>query len=275
MWHGHKGKGKGMGMGPPPEPFLVLGRYEVHPYDVLGKGGFSIVRRGRDVVTGEIVAVKAFTEMEHLDLRDPDYHRKHDFFMKKFEDEIQIFKDLHTQQDLRNQVLKQKETARGKRMSWFIPAGLGCERTGCELIDVFDDFPDTGELFIRLIDYSKDETGRPAPAKNGVCYVVLELAEYTLAEYLFFRQQTRRPLPAEEIFEIFKQLARIIAALHAKDFVHCDLKPLNVMRFPSGRWKLIDLDGVVIAGRPTQTYAIPRCISHQSLQQVWSETFLG
>ena len=34
---------------------------------ILGKGGFSIVRKGKDIITGEVVAVKAFTEMETLD----------------------------------------------------------------------------------------------------------------------------------------------------------------------------------------------------------------
>merc|ERR1719331_1927960 len=37
--------------------------------------------------------------------------------------------------------------------------------------------------------------------------------------------------------------------LHARQFVHCDLKPLNVMHFSSNRWKLIDMDGMVLAGQ--------------------------
>merc|ERR1719487_1448726 len=55
-------------------------------------------------------------------------------------------------------------------------------------------------------------------------------------------------LSLPEVGQIFRQLAQIIAALHARNFVHADLKPMNVMHFPSGRWKLIDMDGMVTPG---------------------------
>jgi len=46
-------------------------------------------------------------------------------------------------------------------------------------------------------------------------------------------------------------IIRIVAGLHAKGYVHLDIKPNNVVRFESGGrslWKLIALDGAVPSG---------------------------
>merc|ERR1711879_1037843 len=45
-----------------------------------------------------------------------------------------------------------------------------------------------------------------------------------------------------------KQMIVVVAALHAKGFVHLDLKPENLMVFPGGKLKLIDVDGCVRNG---------------------------
>merc|ERR1712232_1298772 len=45
-----------------------------------------------------------------------------------------------------------------------------------------------------------------------------------------------------------KEIILVVAGLHAKGFVHLDLKPENIMRFSNGHLKLIDVDGCFRAG---------------------------
>ena len=59
------------------------------------------------------------------------------------------------------------------------------------LIDLTKDFADKQELelesnklFVQMLDYSRDASGKPAPWEDGCCYLILELALYTLEDYL-------------------------------------------------------------------------------------------
>merc|ERR1719254_45455 len=56
-----------------------------------------------------------------------------------------------------------------------------------------------------------------------------------------------RPLSKESVKHICKAIIIAMAGLHAKGFVHLDMKPENLMMF-NGRLKIIDVDGCVIAG---------------------------
>jgi len=143
---------------------------------------------------------------------------------------------------------------------------------------LFRQLPPRSDLFVELLDFScaEDEApylvherphatprpegerrepssrgDRPGPAADGNCYLVLELATETLEQYL--RRQTV-PLGEEEAQHIFRQACEVVTSLHALGFVHLDLKPSNLMRFPSGRFKLIDMDGLQVAG-----HTIPIC----------------
>lgn len=233
------------------EPKIVLGKYEVHPHDVLGQGGFSIVRRGRNIETGEIVAVKSYAEMETLDKNDLYYAEDQAFFLEKFLHEVDTFEKLHAVQNVKGKIVKElnaRTNDQDRRASWYVPDGLDSKDK--KMMGMFTEIPDTDQVFIRLVDYSKDAAGRPAAEEDtDECCVVLELADYTLDEYLQDRQDAQEVLSVDEVHHIFHQLAQVIAALHAKEFVHCDLKPANVMHFPSGRWKLIDMDGIVTTGQ--------------------------
>ncbi len=64
--------------------------------------------------------------------------------------------------------------------------------------------------------------------------LVMELVEGTSCE-------TRPPTEVSKIIDIFHQTAVALAALHQLNFVHCDLKPNNILVKPDGRIKLIDL----------------------------------
>lgn len=78
-----------------------------------------------------------------------------------------------------------------------------------------------------------------ASLKQAPYYLVLpRLRGATLARTL---QHAGRCCPPRALW-IARQLAEALAALHAKGWVHLDLKPANVVLDPSGHCTLIDLD---------------------------------
>jgi serine/threonine protein kinase len=103
-------------------------------------------------------------------------------------------------------------------------------------------------LFMLLTDYSQTPNGEPAAdPDDGVVYVVTELAQYSLKDYLALRREQARPLPKESVKSITKAVILVLAGLHAKGLAHLDMKPENLMMF-NGRLKLIDVDGCVKIG---------------------------
>jgi serine/threonine protein kinase len=98
-------------------------------------------------------------------------------------------------------------------------------------------------IFVRLLDYSKNLHGKPGPdAADGLLYVVTELGQYSLKEFLQQQRQTSWPLSREVVQVFSKSILLAMAGFHAKGFVHFDMKPENLMMF-GGRWKIIDVDG--------------------------------
>merc|ERR1719506_983922 len=96
-----------------------------------------------------------------------------------------------------------------------------------------------------LVDYSQDASGTPSQdPDDGVVYVVTELAQYSLKDYLALRREQNRPLPKDSVKSITRAVILVVAGLHAKGLAHLDLKPENLMMF-NGRLKLIDVDGCV------------------------------
>merc|ERR1719343_95681 len=101
---------------------------------------------------------------------------------------------------------------------------------------------------MQLLDYSKNSAGDPAPDRDdGVLYVVTELAQYSLKDFLATRREQSKQLSAEEIKSLAKAIIVAMAGLHAKGYVHIDMKPENMMMF-GGRLKVIDVDGCVKKG---------------------------
>lgn len=103
-------------------------------------------------------------------------------------------------------------------------------------------------LFMRLIDYSKDEHGEPGydPDDNQL-YVVTELAQQSLKDYMNKRREELARPSKETVRSLAKAIILVMAGLHAKGFVHLDMKPDNLMIF-DGRLKLIDVDGCIRIG---------------------------
>jgi len=178
---------------------------------LLGSGTSSNCYLGRDIETGERVAIKGY--------RPSKQHRSQS--IARFQREVDVLLEL--------------------QRPFEKPADGALWTQELDGIDPSD-------LFVELLDYSRDENGRPGPDPvDGSMYIVTELAHSTLRDHLRRSQRKAAELRIDHVRVIVKEILLAVAGLHAKGFVHMDLKPSNVM-FCNGRWKLIDMDGCVRIG---------------------------
>lgn len=271
-----------------PEPtdgehrIVLLGRYACEPADVIGRGGFSTVRRGVDLVSGRPVAIKTYSAMEEHtesvgegDCESPGQGSRHSGLRRQFEDEVRSLLSLHE--------ATTATTASPRRRLGFDDEDPddadgddeddSREEQEAEVEQVLalrqaalDALPSSRDLFVEMLDFSREgdeapsrceqpgTAGRrapsgsrdsPGPAADGCCYLVLELASETLRDFL---RSLPAPLCKQDVRRIFRQVCEVVAGLHRSGFVHLDIKPDNLMRFPSGRFKLIDMDGILPSG---------------------------
>eukprot|EP00746_Dinoflagellata_sp_MGD_P134118 gnl/MRDRNA2_/MRDRNA2_67937_c0_seq2.p1 gnl/MRDRNA2_/MRDRNA2_67937_c0~~gnl/MRDRNA2_/MRDRNA2_67937_c0_seq2.p1 ORF type:complete len:428 (+),score=82.00 gnl/MRDRNA2_/MRDRNA2_67937_c0_seq2:106-1389(+) len=199
----------------------ILNRYTVDGKEFLGQGSFSIVRKGVDTKTGDAVAIKMYKVEKNAssaDLQEIDV---------KFKHQVVVLTELQKQPTFEEQV---------SCKSWNVSKVQ-------ELESVLK--LDQTKYFCQLLDYSKDSKGQPGKADDGCYYIVLELALYTLDDYLDDRRRHNRPMRMPDVQRVFRSLVNMVACLHAHGYVHLDIKPENIMRMSSGDWKLIDVDGAV------------------------------
>lgn len=176
---------------------------------VMGEGSFSICRRGTVLATGENVAIKTYKGQVD------------ETILQQFKRQIAILQELQT-----------PFVQPADPMLWT-----------AQLEGVKAD-----ELFMRLVDYSKNAKGQAGPrTKKGELFVVTELGQYDLKQYIRNKKKQSMPPSKETVRDIAMAIVRVVAGLHAKGFVHLDLKPQNLMFF-DGRLKLIDVEGCVRIG---------------------------
>lgn len=195
------------------EDRAVMGRYRMHmgKDDVMGEGTSSICRKGT-ANTGQPVAIKFYKERKSS---------KGDATLQKFERQISVLKELQ-------EPFQQPSDPR-----------LWCEQLS---------LVKPSRVFMQLLDYSTTADGNPGPdPSDGILYVVTELAQYSLKDFLAQRREQGKLLSRESVQNISKAIILAMAGLHAKGFVHLDMKPENLMMF-NGRLKVIDVDGCVRAG---------------------------
>lgn len=194
-----------------------MGRYRTSgtERDVLGDGTSSVCYKGVDTHTGTAVAIKIYKE---------DASRKEltrEVTLKKFKRQIVVMEELQQP---------------------FHPQTIGSSLGG-----PWVDETSPSELFVQLLDYSTGSDGRPGrDVYDGQLYIVMELAEQSLKEHLEL-QRGQEQLSVDVVRDISRDIVRIVAGLHAKGFVHLDLKPENVV-FCESRLKLIDVDGCTRIG---------------------------
>lgn len=106
----------------------------------------------------------------------------------------------------------------------------------------------SAKFFVRLIDFSKNNNGSPGPdPSDGALYVITELAEGSLKDLLRAQRAQGQTLARDVVHSLALSIVLAAAELHAKGYVHLDLKPENMMFF-NGRLKIIDVDGCVKIG---------------------------
>jgi len=193
-----------------------MGKYrmQMSKEDVMGEGTSSICRKATVIQTGLVVAIKVYkTHKEGA--------KHEDVKLQKFKRQIEVLQEL--QQPF---VPPSDPSLWSEQLAHAKPA----------------------RLFLQLLDYSKDSNGDPGPdPKDNILYVVTELAQYSLKDYLALRRDQVKPLQKDLVRNIARAIVLVVAGLHAKGFVHLDLKPENLMMF-NGRLKLIDVDGCVKTG---------------------------
>jgi serine/threonine protein kinase len=180
--------------------------------DVMGEGTSSICRKGTNADTGEQLAIKIYKSTVKPG------SKQEDVMMLKFKRQIEVLKGLQ------------------EPFSKVTDQTLWCDALATAK---------PSSLFMCLVDYSQDEKGTPSQdPDDGVVYVITELAQYSLKDYLALRREQNRPLPKDSVKSITRAVILVVAGLHAKGLAHLDLKPENLMMF-NGRLKLIDVDGCV------------------------------
>jgi len=199
------------------EPRIIMGKYKMgqNRDDIMGKGTSSICYKGEDMATGRPVAIKLYREQKG------GTGKIRETTMQKFRRQISVLNELM-------EPFKEPEDPK----LWT---------------DILKSVKPRN-LFMELIDYSKNEQGEPGPhAEDGTLYVVTELAQYSLKDLLADRRHKKQPFSKEATRDLAKRMLLAMAGLHAKGFVHIDMKPENVMVF-DGRLKVIDVDGCVRSG---------------------------
>ncbi|CAK9067076.1 unnamed protein product [Durusdinium trenchii] len=193
-----------------------MGKYKMGmtKQDLMGEGTSSICRKGVCLETNQEVAIKVYKALK-------DSHKGEDVRLQKFRRQISVLKMLQEPFDtVSDETLWHPQLAATK----------------------------PSKLFMTLLDYSTDSSGNPAPDPiDGVMYVVTELAQYSLKDYLALRRDQGKSLSRGAVKNISKAIISVVAVLLTKGLVHLDLKPENLMMF-NGRLKLIDVDGCVPSG---------------------------
>jgi serine/threonine protein kinase len=208
------GGSKGIQMTPDGSARIVMKKYRMSMAkdDVMGEGTSSICRKGTNADTGEQLAIKIYKSTVKPG------SKQEDVMMLKFKRQIEVLKGLQ------------------EPFSKVTDQTLWCDALATAK---------PSSLFMCLVDYSQDEKGTPSQdPDDGVVYVITELAQYSLKDYLALRREQNRPLPKDSVKSITRAVILVVAGLHAKGLAHLDLKPENLMMF-NGRLKLIDVDGCV------------------------------
>lgn len=220
---------------------VIMDKYELTT-TMMGEGSFCICWKGLEIETQKGVAIKVY-KVEKL--------KKHgDQVLIKFRKQIEVLKSLMTP--------FRRETVGDPRM-WH---------------RLFDFMP-PGDVFIQLVDYSKNSKGEPDNDPiDGISYVVTELAQYSLKDYLCDKFDQNQRVSKPKVKAIAKAFIVVAAALHAKGLVHLDLKPENMM-YSGRKWKLIDVDGCVRIGQKVSISDTSISFSPVYCAPQWAQFLVG
>lgn len=194
---------------------VILGRYQMFmaDRDVLGEGPRSIIRRGIMLSTGQEVAIKTFRRVSP----DDEFSAA---TLTHFVRYVNLLKDL------------QKPWQRPKDPTLW---NEELERASPK------------DLFVEMLDHSVTVEGEPGPdVKDGELYMVMEMAQYSLKDFVDEHRQEQSWLPEHSVCDLAKMVVRAAAGLNAKGYVHSDLRPEN-FRICGTYLKLSDLSSCLKA----------------------------
>jgi len=218
---------------------VLLGRYntDMSQMGVHQQHKWSTSHRSKDMETGRHVSVKIYRYQAKYNAGS----RHEKIAIQAFEKQIAILKRLQEPftSPVEQDVLP---TPRSEKDQSFLEKFFRGDLTRSP-----------SDLFIQLVDFTKGLSGDPAPNPvDGMICVVTELPRYTLRDYIadlkLKRAETNvHPLSKESLRTLVHSMLLVIAALHARGFVHLDLQPENFVVL-HGHLKLIDMDGCVPMG---------------------------
>ena len=203
--------------------------YERTP-EVIGRGAFSVVYKGRHKLTGQSVALKVFNDCDDV----------------RFMHTIKCFDRMHSRPEggvgrwspapVESEMASiRNESVRSIAVASYRPTKEMAQELKLALV--------TKELIVSLLDYSRGPDGKTPGKENGEFFIIMELGDLSLEEYIEYRSQLGQPFSLDEIRSILYDVTRMVCLLHSHGLAHLDIKPANIMLFNSTFWKLIDFDG--------------------------------
>jgi tetratricopeptide (TPR) repeat protein len=113
---------------------------------------------------------------------------------------------------------------------------------------------------VSVHDYGVVEGEPVGPLRPGDPYLVMELAERTLAD--------ERPRTFGELRAVLRQVLLGLAHAHASGLVHRDLKPGNVLGFSDGSWKIADFGIAAFLGEsaPDRVQGTPAYMAPEQIR---------
>jgi len=225
-------------------------RYKILERHKLGEGSSATVYKGLDKTECRNVAVKLYKSAPGDSSG-----------LEAFKQSVEVFHAISAERPNIGEVLRAEQMSQKRRSFEDMP--IEARRAGSKdsadsagimryKTDVFLEKLDVRDCFVRLLDYSKTDSGEPGlDAEDEVLFLVFELGDESLEDKLLALSEDGETLTIDELRALQWTLVSIVWGLHAAGYVHLDIKPKNVMSFEiDGReqWKLIDLDGAVPSG---------------------------
>jgi Tol biopolymer transport system component/serine/threonine protein kinase len=135
----------------------------------------------------------------------------------------------------------------------------------------------TGDAVARFIQEAKAASALNHPNIITIYEVIHSSSRVAIVMELVdgmpLRQLCGAPLPVDRVLHIGEQIARALAAAHARGIVHCDLKPENLMVRPDGIVKVLDF-GLAqdLSSAPSRSVLPAGTLRYMSPEQSCGET---
>jgi len=203
---------------------------------VIGKGAFSTVYQGSHKLTGVAVAIKVFSSTDEV----------------RFTHTVKCFERIANSALIKScslSILKSETSSLSPATSPNDQDKVSVRSAACQSYKPSKELAHAlrlsliaKELIVSMLDFSKSSDGKPGK-ENGEFYIVMELGDFSLEQYIDYRARIEQPFTTDEIRSILHDIARVVCLLHAQGLAHLDIKPSNIMLFNQTFWKLIDFDG--------------------------------